>query len=433
MGGKASILLVLGFSLIFLIIGHNFGNVSTRATDNFADYFDSTMAYNIAISGTNIVANKFFVNSGMTDGSGSIDFQGGEIEYSFVTSGVFSNIKEITVTGSYNDISKTVKVSLQPSKFSRFAYFSVYEGNIWWKTSDTVWGPMHAQGALRVAGEPVFMGKTTSRDGIIKYDNNADPQFYGGYESGVDLPLPPEGIDYLDSIAAVGGKKISGHDTVYLTFQNDSINVKYGKNKSDTTYLGSAFAPNGVIMANGATVRMKGSVGGQFTVSTKSAYQPALWENQQVWSNKCWCYKTKKVKIQDEGYTGGNVYLDDDLVYENNPLTNPNSTDLMGIVSEGDIMISDNAANNSNIKIHASIFSQTGGFGAENYDTRPIAGKIELLGGIIQDTRRAVGTFSGVTTNHGFDKRYRYDERFLLVSPPHFPGTGSYEIISWFE
>ena len=111
----------------------------------------------------------------------------------------------------------------------------------------------------------------------------------------------------------------------------------------------------------------------------------------------------------------------------------PNSTDLLGIVSEGDVMITDNAANNSDIKIHASIFSQNGGFGAENYDTRPIAGKIELLGGIIQDTRRAVGTFSGVTTNHGFDKRYRYDERFLLVSPPHFPGTGSYEIISWFE
>lgn len=433
MGGKASILLVLGFSLIFLIIGHNFGNVSTRATDNFADYYDSTMAYNIAISGTNIVANKFFVNSNMADGSGTIDFQGGEIDYSFVTSGVYSNVKEITVTGTYNDISKTVKVSLQPSKFSRFAYFSVYEGNIWWKTSDTVWGPMHAQGALRVAGEPVFMGKTTSRDGIIKYNSDADPQFYGGYESGVDIPLPADGIDYLDSVAANGGKKISGQDTVYLNFQGDSINVKYGKNKPDTTYLASSYASNGVIMVNGGIVRMQGTVKGQFTVSTKSEYQPALWEEQNVWSYKCWCYKKKLVKIQEEGYKGGSVFLDNDLTYNTNPLTNPNSTDLLGIVSEGDVMITDNAANNSDIKIHASIYSQNGGFGAENYDTRPIAGKIELLGGIIQDTRRAVGTFSGVTTNHGFDKRYRYDERFLLVSPPHFPGTGSYEIISWFE
>ena len=94
MGGKASILLVLGFSLIFLIIGHNFGNVSTRATDNFVDYYDSTMAYNIAISGTNILANKFFVDPAMADNSGSMDFQGGEIQYSFVTSGAFDNIKE---------------------------------------------------------------------------------------------------------------------------------------------------------------------------------------------------------------------------------------------------------------------------------------------------------------------------------------------------
>jgi hypothetical protein len=49
--------------------------------------------------------------------------------------------------------------------------------------------------------------------------------------------------------------------------------------------------------------------------------------------------------------------------------------------------------------------------------------------------RRAVGTFDTKTgkINHGFAKRYRYDERFMLISPPMFPGTGDLEIVSWYE
>jgi hypothetical protein len=56
-----------------------------------------------------------------------------------------------------------------------------------------------------------------------------------------------------------------------------------------------------------------------------------------------------------------------------------------------------------------------------------------LLGGITQNIRRAVGMFGSSGTTSGFSKRYRYDERLMLASPPYFPGTGSYEIVSWYE
>ncbi len=37
MGGKAAMLLVLGFSLIFLVFGSNFNSLSTRSVDNNTD------------------------------------------------------------------------------------------------------------------------------------------------------------------------------------------------------------------------------------------------------------------------------------------------------------------------------------------------------------------------------------------------------------
>ncbi len=39
MGGKAAMFLVLAFSLIFLVFGSNFNNLSTRAVDNNAQYY----------------------------------------------------------------------------------------------------------------------------------------------------------------------------------------------------------------------------------------------------------------------------------------------------------------------------------------------------------------------------------------------------------
>jgi hypothetical protein len=95
--------------------------------------------------------------------------------------------------------------------------------------------------------------------------------------------------------------------------------------------------------------------------------------------------------------------------------------------------MTDNPPNHSDINIHASIYCEKGGFGAQNYSSRPISGNINLLGGIIQHTRRAVGTFGSGGIKSGFAKRYRYDERLRIASPPFFPGTGGFEIVSWYE
>ncbi len=89
----------------------------------------------------------------------------------------------------------------------------------------------------------------------------------------------------------------------------------------------------------------------------------------------------------------GNVYLDDDIVYNTNPRTHPNSTDLLGIVAQNRVLITDNDAT-QNINIDAAIYCQVAGFGTNNYSGRSVDGNINLFGGITQNIRQALGQYT---------------------------------------
>ena len=163
-------------------------------------------------------------------------------------------------------------------------------------------------------------------------------------------------------------------------------------------------APNGVIFVKNGTARIKGTIKGQLTLGCD--------------------YVTK----------GGSVFLDSSIAYSTNPISNPSSTDIFGVVTENNFIITDNKANKNGVGIQGSLYCQTGSFTAENYSTRAYSGYINLLGGIIQAVRGAVGIIgSGGTISNGFSKLYSYDRRFMFSAPPNFPNTGSYNVISWYE
>jgi len=427
MGGKASLFVVAGFSLVFLVIANNFGTVSNRSIDNYAKYFDLTTTHNIAISGANIAANQIYLDPTWNTGYNDLSYQGGNLDVSVNVVNAYQNILEIVSVGTYDRFTDTVKVTLAPSKFSKFAYFSVNEGSsIWWTENDTVWGPFHTQDYMRVYHHPVFYGKATTRKNLIYYSSQWQdkPYFYGGFEQGVNLPIPDNSVSDIEPEAVSNGLYFTGHDTVYMNFDYDSLKYKYSYSDDYTTvYLPDA-SPNGVVFANGSTVRLQGVVQGQYSVVSAAATSEI--EVTVGYG------RHRRTEIQTIS-SGGTIYLDDDIVFSKDPRTDPTSTDLFGIIAEDNVWITDNAANNNNINIDASIFCENGGFGAENYDRRPDSGNINLLGGIIQDTRQAVGTFSSYGVSSGFSKRYMYDNRLLVASPPMFPGTGSFEIVAWYE
>ena len=406
MSGKAVLIVVTGFSLIFLVVGQNFGNISNRSVDNYVDYFNETIAHNIAVSGANIAANEIHIDQLWDDGYDDISYQNGELDIEVNIIDVYQNFREIVATGEYEGVSSTVRVTLAPSKFSKFAYYSVYEGgNIWWTNKDTVWGPFHTQDYMRVYRHPVYYGKATIKKKLIYYTSKKKdkPKFYGGFEKGVNLELPTDGVAKLELIADDNGYKFTGEDTVYMRFELDTLKFRFSYNDPDSAVYLPTVAPNGVVFAKNSVVRLSGTIRGQYSVGCSGS------------SGK------------------GNIYLDGDIVFEKDPRIDPSSTDLLGIIAKNEVIMTDNVPNHSDINIHASIYCESGGFGAENYSSRPVSGNINLLGGIIQHTRRAVGTFNQNGIASGFAKRYRYDDRLLIASPPGFPGTGKFEIVSWLE
>ena len=407
MGGKAILFVVVGFGIIFALMGLKFGSVSTSSVKNFVQYYSATKAHNIAISGANLAANAIFLDSTWTSGYNNLSFEGGTINVSVQILDPVKNIRQITSTSSYNDTSSVVKVVLQPSQFSKFAYYSIYENGVYFVTGDTIWGPLHTQDYLYVSGSPVFNGKVTTLKGIKKYYWSYNkPIFNGGYQQGVSLTIPPTSVSTLETNANNGGFTFTKHDTVYLTFANDSVRYKYTYNGAQTTAKTSTLAPNGTIFADNAVLRIQGTVQGQVTVGASSSSS----------SGK------------------GTVYLDGNIVYKTDPVTNPNSTDLLGIVAQNNVYVTHNNANNDGITIDAAIFAQNGGFGAQDYDSWDTDGSyIHLLGGITQKNRLAVGTFGGWYGMTGFYKDYRYDNRFMSVAPPNYPATGGFEIVSWYE
>jgi len=417
MSGRAILFLVIGFSVLLLITEKNIGVASNRAVDNMAYYYENMNVHNIAVSGANVAANQFFLDPTWTAGFNNVPFAGGSYTVTVNIINAFTNTRQICSVGHYEGFSDTVLVTLKPSSFSKFAYYSVSEGNnpTYWITGDTVWGPLHTQDKLTISGDPVFNGKVTTLTHFVT-KGYSNPEFNGGYQTGVNMPLPPGGTASVKSLADNGGADFTGHDTVYVKFAGDSIKYKYSYGSSYTSVLAKTFAPNGAIFATGATLRLQGTVTGQYSIGASQI---------TTGSGK------KATK------TGGDVYLDGSIVYNTDPRSNPGSTDMLGIVAQNNVLITDNNANKGDINIDASVYAETGGFGSENYDTRSLAGTINLYGGIQQNGRLPVGTFHTNGSNlyliSGFLKNYRYDDRLMIASPPGYPNTGMFEIVSWYE
>ncbi|MCU0454497.1 MAG: hypothetical protein MUE68_12660 [Bacteroidetes bacterium] len=398
--GKASVLMVIGFNMIFMALGFNIARVSTTAYENFIEYNDRSTALKIAQSGANMACSEISFTPNWRTGYAWTDYLGGR--YKVAVSDLDSGRIKVKAESEFAEEEAVVELVLGISSFSKFAYYSVVEGSISWITGDTVRGPFHTQAKMTVAGSPTFYGKVTAKLGLTKSPSSSKPNFYGGFQKGVTIDLPSN-LNPLVAAAGSGGAYFDNKD-VWLDFKPDGkVVYRIGSaTATPTTTTLSALAPNGVILSNNGSLHIKGVVNGKVTISATGSTG-----------------------------TDGMVFVDSSVTYNSNPASGA-STDMLGIVADRNILIEDNA-NNTNVTLHASVFSRTGGVTAENHSSRP-KGRLQLLGGMQQYQRGAVGTFSGSgTLASGFQKDYQYDERLYVERPPFFPTTGSYEVLSWYE
>ncbi len=152
--------------------------------------------------------------------------------------------------------------------------------------------------------------------------------------------------------------------------------------------------------------------------------------------------------------TTGTAVLLDDIRYGTNPTSTGRCVDVLGILSETDIVVADNMLNDQvdvdattatsfrlmddtkDFTVHAVVMALNQSFRVEGYNLGQTTGNpcigiergrgcLYLLGGIIQEARGAVTQFTS-TSGTGYVKQYTYDRCANLRPPPYFPTTGRY-------
>lgn len=411
MGGKAAIIVVVGFSILLGYVSFSLSTIAGRAQGNMSVYAASTESHNLAMAGANVGLARLYQDTlwrGTETQKLSSAFNG-MFTYSVVDGpGGRPILRSVSrVRGPSQIHQDTVVILFGANTFQSFSLFfwmTNFEGNVFWITGDSVWGRVHSNSMMHMNGTPTFMEKLTTSKGIDpKWGggvNNA--VFKKGFETGVAEIKFPNDLSQIANAAASGGRMYTGDIEVMLKggtgANGDGYALIYSGGKQiDSVALNSA-GFNGVIGSTGI-VSLSGTVDGRLSL-----------------------------------YSPQSLYLLDDVVYENRSKA---SDDILGLVSENNILTADNTPNATDITIDACVFSRSGSFSAENYNKGKTRGRIFFNGSIVQDERGAVGTFAGGTIKTGYLKAYRYDDRLSdpMYRPPFYPGfySQTYAIASWWE
>lgn len=324
--------------------------------------------------------------------------------------GSWDEYKVLLVSSStYDDIQVTTEVLMQRDSFSKYSYMTQSElsssgGTIWFMGADNIYGPIHTNGQFAMSGTPSFYGLITSPNMWKAHSTNpTSPNFYGGENFNAPTKSEPTTyeIDKLKTAANNGGLRFSSQ--IYVQFLTAS-DVGYARIwewngsawGSPTDYDLSAI--NGIISTSGR-IDVYGEVKGAVTLHS-----------------------------EDE------IEIDGDITYVTSPLADSSSTDMLGLVSEGDVRIDKDAhsfSGTQDLTVHASIMALNKSFYVENYSSGSGRGTLNLLGGLIQENRGPVGTFSGSSIVSGYSKNYQYDNRLKASIPPSFPRESVFSIVYW--
>ncbi|MEN8194011.1 MAG: hypothetical protein ABFS12_14400 [Bacteroidota bacterium] len=443
MVGKAQLLLVLGFALIFMILGYLWSDLSSRSVDNQVDYYKETIAHNLAVSGANLACSEIYRDQTWNAGFSDLDYYNGEIDVEVTNIGPLLDIVLVTSKGTYMGVTHTVKVKLRDSYFSKFAWYIGNASSKKFITGDTVWGPFHSQSFLNIEGDPAFFGKVSTFKGIKPSPSQMQSLGYNPYfsvlpRSGVDIPYPnnyefvAEKEKAIEGVAE-GGSSLFESTDLWLTFyDNGDVGYMTGVGDDSSTYSAEirlpleTFAPTGVIYLAKGDIYMSGTLNGKIQIVSGEA----------------------------SGLGNGNVYLVGDMVYADDPMTRrqidppiwevTGSDDMMGLMATNNVRVATSVesggfANNvadGDIEINAFVFCAQGGVQLQDYNgINTDCGTFLVKGGVVAAKEELIAKLDADgNVVAGFERYVVFDEREGLIEiPPYFIPTGLYEIFSWLE
>ena len=328
---------------------------------------------------------------------------------------------KVITTGTYLNSKRILTSYVQVDNYARFLWFTDHETyggtSVWFFSLDHLNGPTQTNSNYNIMGTPEFDAQVESVADYIRFYNNGNnvnlnqttnppndvPVFQDGVTFGADpTTMPKQALNLRSASTSTGGYSFSGDTTIVLN-NDGTMNVigTLTTNGNKTTYKNStkiAMPANGAAFVNNGTLTLSGTLKGQLSVGSSQS-----------------------------------VVVPSNITYATDPRTNPSSTDVLGIISEGNVQIPSN--NPTNLEIDGCIMALGGSFYLNNYSQGPPDGTLTVLGGIIQEERGPVGTFNGSTGQKlsGYSKNYLYDTRLLTSPPPFIPTTGDYVVISYEE
>ena len=409
--GRTAIYMVMGVTTIFLFFGKTMSDSGTEAFSNAITYYENTQVYNIAVAGANLACNQLFLDNTWRTGFSNVSMNGGTFSVTLDTT-TYAGKVILTSRAFYQSDTHTVKIVLSPSSLAKFA---MYSGNVSaaakLRTGDTIDGPIHVNNKLATQGSPVFIGKATM--GSLQ-TTAGSPTFLGGYQTGVNITFP----SYTSSSAAIvaqasatgGTHDYQSGSELYLKFSVDGSGVCHVQYKlsSGDSYGSSVplatFAPTGNIALVDGALHIEGTIKGQVSITSSLSASSA-----------------------DDSH--GAVYIDDDIRYYNDPLTNPSSTDMLAVVAASDIQIQQLP-----MRMDGAFFTNKSAKLASSLVNNSPTEQLKIVGSLIS---RTIGsTDFGTGASKGANFYMKYDTRMESSPPTNFPfptNNNGLEVLSWFE
>lgn len=313
----------------------------------------------------------------------------------------------------------------------------------------TYWSSTYAQnpqfyGGLRVLPESIPLPQDMNNDSRAeKLRANAGlnlPADYPGY-------VADAGPNFVVDLANAGGSG-NGLITVRQYLGNVSGVPTYG-----APLVKTVNGVNGAMVVKGNVASLQGTLDGRLTIGVfKDGAHPDAGNVDVTGSLQ---YESRVAQNNFKYTDAPEVFTADKSGINKNYINTlqgqlDNVNDMLGIVSEGDVMIKEKDLNGQPIANQASVpmyvdavvmatgtsasATSTGGFGVENFLTRP-PGKVYFLGGMIQNRSLSWALFNDSGITNGLDCAQLWDQRSAQAggAPPFFPSTGNFQVLanSW--
>ena len=380
--------------------------------------------------------------------------------------------------------------------------FGYAGGTIWFGNNDVIGGKLHSNDQIHIYGNPTFKGKVTSSALSIDYwagEGSYTPEemaamFEQGKQLGVariDLPqyravtdpddpkslqriawgsssipttlvdgvhIPNDGNNVTAGIYVKGDiddlslgvnagnsettiNQISGIDTI-TTITNvsvsSSITLPMGVKLNGSDLTAPYIVPQNTTLIKTDTTAGGGNI--EYT-SYSGISNGLLYSHGKIKK----LHGTQKGKLTIAAHR--DIIITDNVVYDSMP-ANPDYnnldhtaiTDTLGLITEGDVIVSEAFAP-YDIQINAVMMVLGTSFFYEGWYDK-YRGTLSFYGSFIQKQRGPVGTFYSSTGDKrsGYTKNYYYDQRMSSSYsgmsdslPPYFPTTGNYDRLSWKE